>query len=384
MNNNINKYDSLGYFECLEAFPDSTIDSISQNYRNLAKKWHPDHNADIKAIDKFQNLSAAYNLLKSTSQKLKYILLSMIYDKQNFPDITSLCLIRDLNGNDDINIRAIKLSKNTGNFLKLKKCEKIYYCKYAEAFQTIKNTSKHNWCYGFLSIFGFFANIKSIIRNITNINNKRDNLQLLIHNAIVYNDLGHYNEALTLAVLSKDYASKEQLIYINQFIAKLENASIIKTTKWNFNKLKKIQLIFPLYILIIICAAIIIMFAKNYEYEKNSKINLKEVVRFKDGQQTFSDVTVASIFDVPINIYDDSKLYFVTKDSKAMHGADYGFDLYKNIKKGTTVRITGYTVDYKWYRVMFDNGDNAFIEAKNLKQGIGTAIPFSSKIYKKN
>ena len=67
-----------------------------------------------------------------------------------------------------------------------------------------------------------------------------------------------------------------------------------------------------------------------------------------------------------------------------MHGADKSFDVYKIVEKGATVRITGYTADQKWLRVMFDNGEMAFIEANKLEQGIGNKIPLWSKIYKEN
>ena len=38
--------------------------------------------------------------------------------------------------------------------------------------------------------------------------------------------------------------------------------------------------------------------------------------------------------------------------------------------------------DKKWYRVMFDSGEMAFIEADKLAKGIGNEIPLWSKIYK--
>ena len=41
-----------------------------------------------------------------------------------------------------------------------------------------------------------------------------------------------------------------------------------------------------------------------------------------------------------------------------------------------------YSSDKKWSRVMFDNGEMAFIESDKLQQGIGKEIPLWSKIYK--
>jgi uncharacterized protein YgiM (DUF1202 family) len=111
-------------------------------------------------------------------------------------------------------------------------------------------------------------------------------------------------------------------------------------------------------------------------------LSVKEMVLFNNGQKIVSDIAVARIFDIPVDVYDKEKLYHTTKQTNAMHGADSSFDIYKKVEKGTTVRITGYTVDKKWYQVMFDNGDKAFIESIYLEQGIGNTIPLWSKIYK--
>ena len=123
---------------------------------------------------------------------------------------------------------------------------------------------------------------------------------------------------------------------------------------------------------------------KNIENNKKNETNLKEVVVFSDGKKTFSDVSVAKIFDIPVNVYDKERLYHVIENTNAMHGADDGFDVYGMVEKGTTVRITGHTVDNKWLRVMFDNGEMAFIKASKLEKGIGKDIPLWSKIYKEN
>ena len=116
----------------------------------------------------------------------------------------------------------------------------------------------------------------------------------------------------------------------------------------------------------------------------NDNSNVKEVVIYKNGQKAYSDVAVAKIFDIPVDVYDTQKLYHTTEKTSAMHGADKSFDVFKVVEEGTTVRVTGYTADKKWLRVMFDNGEMAFIEASKLQQGIGNEIPLWSKIYKEN
>ena len=98
----------------------------------------------------------------------------------------------------------------------------------------------------------------------------------------------------------------------------------------------------------------------------------------------YNDVAVSRIIDLPVDVNDKRRLYHTTMDVKAMHGADYSFDVYKVVEKGVTVRVTGYTSDRKWLRVMLDNGEMAFIEADKLEEGIGKEIPLWSKIYKEN
>ena len=90
----------------------------------------------------------------------------------------------------------------------------------------------------------------------------------------------------------------------------------------------------------------------------------------------------STTFDIPVNIYDKRQLYHLKKDTVSRHGADDNFDEYKNLQKQTTVRVTGYTADGKWSRIMLDNGVMTFVKSDSLEQGIGKEIPLWSKIYK--
>jgi uncharacterized protein YgiM (DUF1202 family) len=116
--------------------------------------------------------------------------------------------------------------------------------------------------------------------------------------------------------------------------------------------------------------------------QRKGVTKLNELVIYSDGKTTYSDVSVAKIFDIPVNIYDKKQLYYFKKDTIARHGADDNFDVYQNVPKQTTVRVTGYTADGQWSRVMFDSGVMAFVKSDSLEQGIGKEIPLWSKIYK--
>lgn len=382
MSNHI--YDKLDYYKVLEISFDTSDDVLRQKYRELVKFWHPDHNEDPRAVDMFQKIAVAYEVLKDTKSRLKYTLLSMIYDKNNFPDMNALSLIRNMHGQEDINLRAFRLIEVTGKILLHTSIDKVYYCSPIEVAGVIKNISKHNWTQGFLGVTAIFANIKAIIQNICCMNSKKENLQLLLHNSMVYDAEGKTDEAATLATLAKEYASKDELPYIDNYLTALGPTSLLAIKKWNYSKLLRIQLYYPFILFLALLLALGLWTLNSARSGLHDDSKVKEVVVYKNGQKAYSDVAVAKIFDIPIDVYDTQKLYHATEETPAMHGADRSFDVFKVVEKGTTVRVTGYTGDKKWLRVMFDNGEMAFIEADKLQQGIGNEIPLWSKIYKEN
>lgn len=381
MRNN-NKYDALGYFELFNIDLNASDEDIRLSYKELVKKWHPDYNTSEEAIDVFKQLSSAYDVLKDPISRLKYKLLSMVYTKENFPDMKMLCVLKNMHGQEDVNMRAFRLIEITGKGVSHSSIDKIYYCSPYEASSTIEKITKHNWTRGFLGITGIFANLKAIVANIVNINNKKENLLLSIHNALAYELENKFDEALTLAILAKEYASKEDIVYINSYIETLKNQNPLPLKKWNFNKLKRIQLFFPIILFLCVFAICSYLNLKTLEQQRKNVTNLNQVVIFNDGKTTYNDVSVAKIFDIPINIYDKKQLYHIKKDTVARHGADDNFDIYKEVESKTTVRVTGYTADGKWSRIMFDNGVMAFVKTEYLEQGIGNEIPLWSKIYK--
>lgn len=380
--NKKSKYDSLGYYQILDVSFSSSDDEIRQKYRDLAKFWHPDHNTDPKSVDIFQKISVAYDVLKEPKLKLKYTLLSIIYNSQNFPDINALCTLKNMHGQEDLNLRALHLIEITGKILTHSKIDKIYYCNPYEANNVVKQITKHNWLYGFWGISAFFLNFMALFHNFFALNNKKENLFLCIHNALAFESDGKYQEALTFALQARDFANNEDLSFINLYIQQLSNYSPLHIKKWNFAKLKRIQLLYPCLLILLISLVCGGLYLKKYEDIQKNSVSVKEIVVFKDGRKAFSDVAVARIFDIPVNVHDTQKLYHVIQTTNAMHGADISFDVYGTIEQGTTVRLTGYSSDKKWSRVMFDNGEMAFIESDKLQQGIGKEIPLWSKIYK--
>lgn len=57
------------YYQILEIDKTATQEDIKKSYRNLALIWHPDKNKDPKSLDKFKEISEAYQVL-SNIQKI--------------------------------------------------------------------------------------------------------------------------------------------------------------------------------------------------------------------------------------------------------------------------------------------------------------------------
>ena len=57
------------HFQTLGVKPGASEDEIKKAYRTMAKKWHPDKNKEAGAEEKFKEISAAYDYLKSEDRR---------------------------------------------------------------------------------------------------------------------------------------------------------------------------------------------------------------------------------------------------------------------------------------------------------------------------
>ncbi|MFD6162880.1 DnaJ C-terminal domain-containing protein [Nocardia sp. NPDC060256] len=60
------------YYEVLGVSRDADKDQIQQAYRTLARRYHPDVNADPAAEDRFKEVSAAYEVLSDPATRSRY------------------------------------------------------------------------------------------------------------------------------------------------------------------------------------------------------------------------------------------------------------------------------------------------------------------------
>lgn len=71
------------YYDILNISNDSTMNEIKRQYHVLAKKYHPDKNADKNACQNFQKLSEAYQTLSNPKRRALYDLeLNILWTKE--------------------------------------------------------------------------------------------------------------------------------------------------------------------------------------------------------------------------------------------------------------------------------------------------------------
>lgn len=382
-------YDPLGYYRCLNADYNTDEKNLKINYREQAKFWHPDHNKSEKALEEFQKISIAYDALKDFKTRTIYSLLALVYDAATFPDMKTLKLYKAANGDENPFLRVFNLQKiiwNKGPELQ----EEKLIGTFADAQKFISEITRHNWLKGWWSPKAALLTVKALKSNFYGIGkNTGDNFKMLVHNAATFYNMGNTDKAKLSAVQALEYATPEQKEFLLRFVELLPAANIT-VPQWDYNKLKKIQLKIPLAataaaaIAVIVLVAPLLMQLLPKTAEKSDKIAYYQQVKFNSGAKTVDDVVVSKIFNIPVDTSDTNRLYHLKYEAKIMYGPSDEFDVLATGKRGQTVRVTGYSPDEEWFRVMLDNGEMGFITKQNLKKGIGLEIPSGSKIFTPN
>ena len=69
---------SKNYYEILEVSVNATTAEIKTAYRKLARKYHPDINKSPEAIERFKEISTAYETLSNPIEREKYNILKVL------------------------------------------------------------------------------------------------------------------------------------------------------------------------------------------------------------------------------------------------------------------------------------------------------------------
>ena len=383
------EYDSLGYYNVLELRYDATAEQIKRQYYDKAKFWHPDRNEAPEAVEIFQKVSVAYDILKDTKKRLKYDILCLIYSAKDFPDMGSLKVYKNQNDEEDSALRVLKQRKITGNIIGAKICDTKDICNIKEAKEMVVATSVHNWIWGWWGIKAISENIKAIKNNMKNCAaDDFDNFKLLLHNALAYEQEKNvemawiYAKQAEIVAPSGSYAHK----MVEKYIISLNFVPLqaVILPKWETSELRTRQKIMPVFVglfcLLLIAGA---FFGKGFLKSSDKIKSYYSTIKFSDGSKIASDQAEAHIMQVDVDYKDDAYLYHLKGMANIYYGPDRKYDLLKKGEDGQTVRVLGYTVDKRWFKVMIDDGNTGFVHQKDLAKGVGNPIPSRSKIYKK-
>lgn len=379
-------FDPLGYYKALNADYNTDEKKLKLNFREMAKYWHPDHNKADNALEEFQKISLAYDILSNSKSKSVYDLLLLVYDAVSFPDIKSLKIYKAVNGSENPFLRVFKLEQVADVFKNPHLTEENLIGTYEDALKFINNTTKKNWLKGWWSPKAFLLNFKALKHNYNNVGkNDFDNLKLLVHNAAAYFSEDKNDKSYLSAKQALEYANSTQKISIQNFMHTLPPTTT-SVPVWNYAALKKAQLKIPFFLsaifLIGMLTALIPFLKPLFQTSQDDyKIAYYQEVRFNTGGETVDDMVMSKVFNIPVDSSDETMLYHISSAVDIMHGPSEQFDVMEKAVKNQTVRVTGYTPDQEWYRVMLDNGEMGFIKKSYLKQGIGLAIPEGSKVF---
>ena len=70
--------DPLGYYAILGLPYNAGDEEIKRSYREQAKRWHPDHNTDPAAVETFQKISVAYDVISDDEQRLIFTVTDLV------------------------------------------------------------------------------------------------------------------------------------------------------------------------------------------------------------------------------------------------------------------------------------------------------------------
>ena len=254
-------YDSLGYYKVLDLNYLATADQIKRQYYDKAKFWHPDHNEAPEAVEIFQKVSVAYDVLKDEKKRLKYDLLCLIYQAKEFPEIDSLKVYKNQKEKDDAALRVLKQRKVRANFITAKISDTKDICNISEAKDMVVSTSIYNWLCGWWGIKAISENIEALKYNYASCDaNDFDNFKLLLHNALAYEQEKNikmawiYAKQAEIVAPSNSYACSMVQKYID-LLGFVPDQTVV-LPRWEAEDLRNRQKIIPIFALIV-CAFLI-------------------------------------------------------------------------------------------------------------------------------
>lgn len=381
-------YDALGYYQVLGVSCNAEPSLIKHQYYDKAKYWHPDHNEAPDAVELFQKVSVAYDVLNDAKKRAEYDLLSIVYTEKDFPILGSLKIYKNQSDKQDAALRVLKQRKVKGMFSKCEIKETKDICNIKEAGNMVLSTSISNWLGGWWGKGGFQKTINAIKFNIQAAKAMdMDNLKLLIHNAVAYEQEGNTEMAWIYAKQAEAMARFD--MQISQQIAKYIDIlnfvpeKIVTIPYWNAKELKNRQFLFPSIVGLFAVLFVLLLFTQQgwLKLNRNVSDGYYEAVMIS-GRIVPSDMVESHIMKVDSVATNQDYLYHLNKNCTIYYGPDTRYTPMREGVQGQTVRVTGYTLNKAWFRIMLDSGEIGYVHKNNLEKGIGNPIPARSQVYK--
>ena len=219
--------------------------------------------------------------------------------------------------------------------------------------------------------------------NYRNVNNAADNLAVLVHNALAYQQEHKYSEAYVCASQAWNYAAPYQKELLEKFLKSLPDVRPLPKPYWNYRRLQQVQLIIPSLLLAVVLVLGLAGSIHIFHPAAADKLSYYQEVQHWRGGRGVDDVVVAKIMDIWVDLNSFNMLYHISPAAgvDVMYGPSDRFDVLTTLSQGHTVRVTGISPDKVWMRIMLDNGDMGFVHSSDLAEGIGLQIPLDSRIY---
>ncbi len=375
--------DALGYYAALEVHPSADSSVIKRQYYEKAKYWHPDHNENPRALEMFQKVSVAYDVLKDEKLRMEYDLLSCVYGESDFPALGSLKIYKNQSGKDDKALRVLRqITVKKGNSRESKDI-----CNIREACNMVLSTSINNWLLGWWGKSGFAITKKAIKFNLKEVSaDNYDNLKLLIHNAVAYEQENNIEMAWIYAKQAEALAANNE--YLRQRIATFADKlgfqpkKTVKIPRWNSAELVRRQYLFPIFLVLCLVMSVLMLFAGQGILSLKSSEKGYYEERVLSGRLVATDMVENKIMKTDSDAMSKEYLVHLTQNCTIYNGPDVRYSPMVEGKANQTVRITGYTPDKSWYQIMLDNGEMGYIEKNKTQKGIGDPVPFGSHVYK--
>lgn len=382
------KYDALEYYAILGISPDAGDPLIKKQYYEKAKFWHPDHNEAPNAVELFQKVSVAYDVLSDPKKRVSYDLLSVVYTKKDFPTLGSLKIYKNQSDKQDVALRVLKQRKVKGMGSKCEVRETKDICNIKEAGSMVLSTSMANWLGGWWGKGGIHKTINAIKFNMQAAKAlDMDNLKLLIHNAVAYEQENNTEMAWIYAKQAEMMARCDSQIsqILGRYISILNFVPQKQVTipYWNEKELRHRQLLFPSVLGMFVVFAILLLFANQgfLQFNKNVSDGYYEAVMIS-GRIVPSDMVENHIVKTDSSISNQDSLAHLINNGTIYYGPDKRYTPMTEGLAGQTVRIMGHTFNKAWYKIIIDNGEIGYIHKSNLEKGMGNPVPPGSKVYR--